>query len=235
MGEAVDSLSRSFAFGPTLDPAGIVYNCVQCFFELSFDCCIPLMYECVRYHNVHSAATAKHAIAVLTPAYCRLHVEPSPSSASVPNKIASKILTQLHGLIVKDIYIFIGFVMSKQACEPLEGRRSPPPMDISNLRTVIYDRVTKLKLLCTYTEDLKLLGMALRRPLPKTREETKGIFSGCTVMNSEPLQQVPQAQTIVNEMQTAVKEVEQEAEIVSHGVQELAQTCGTAKANHQSK
>ncbi|GBP66842.1 hypothetical protein EVAR_98794_1 [Eumeta japonica] len=50
------------------------------------------------------------------------------------------------------------------------------------------------------------------------------------VMNSEPLQQVPQAQTIVNEMQTAVKEVEREAEIVSHGVQELAQTCGTAAA-----
>ncbi|CAB3245332.1 unnamed protein product [Arctia plantaginis] len=54
------------------------------------------------------------------------------------------------------------------------------------------------------------------------------------VLESEPIQHAPQMQEVVNNMQAAAAEVKVEAEQVTHGVQELAETCGAA-ANEASQ
>ncbi|KAL0895449.1 hypothetical protein ABMA27_011570 [Loxostege sticticalis] len=51
------------------------------------------------------------------------------------------------------------------------------------------------------------------------------------VLESEPIQQVPRMQAAVDRMQAAAAEVKAEADVVSHGIQELAETCGTAASN----
>ncbi|XP_032510987.2 uncharacterized protein LOC116765577 [Danaus plexippus] len=48
------------------------------------------------------------------------------------------------------------------------------------------------------------------------------------VLESEPIQQVPVMQETVNKMHLAAAEVKAEADSVSQGIQELAETCGTA-------
>lgn len=48
------------------------------------------------------------------------------------------------------------------------------------------------------------------------------------VLESESIQQVPQLQTTVNKLQMGAAEVKAEADAVSSGIQELAETCGTA-------
>ncbi|CAG5036368.1 unnamed protein product [Parnassius apollo] len=55
------------------------------------------------------------------------------------------------------------------------------------------------------------------------------------VLESEAIQQVPQLQKTVDKMHAAATEVKAEADSVSHGIQELAETCGTAasKASEQ--
>ncbi|CAG9782767.1 unnamed protein product [Diatraea saccharalis] len=54
------------------------------------------------------------------------------------------------------------------------------------------------------------------------------------VLESEAILQVPQMQEAVDRMHTAAAEVKAEADMVSHGVQELAETCGAA-ASHASE
>ncbi|XP_023934432.1 uncharacterized protein LOC112043318 [Bicyclus anynana] len=51
------------------------------------------------------------------------------------------------------------------------------------------------------------------------------------VLESEPIQQVPQMQAQVNEMHVGAASVKTEAEEVSHGIQELAETCGAAASD----
>ncbi|CAH3980714.1 uncharacterized protein LOC123714205 [Pieris brassicae] len=51
------------------------------------------------------------------------------------------------------------------------------------------------------------------------------------VLESEALQQVPQIQEAVNNMHIAAAEVKAEADVVSQGVHELAETCGAAASN----
>ncbi|CAH2262272.1 uncharacterized protein LOC120637837 [Pararge aegeria] len=51
------------------------------------------------------------------------------------------------------------------------------------------------------------------------------------VLESEPIQQVPQMQADVNQMHVGAAEVKAEADIVSHGIQELAETCGAAASS----
>ncbi|XP_068628944.1 uncharacterized protein DCTN3-p24 [Battus philenor] len=51
------------------------------------------------------------------------------------------------------------------------------------------------------------------------------------VLESEAIQQVPELQDSVNKMHAAAAEVKAEADAVSHGIQELAETCGTAASN----
>ncbi|XP_041973872.1 uncharacterized protein LOC121729421 [Aricia agestis] len=51
------------------------------------------------------------------------------------------------------------------------------------------------------------------------------------VLESEPLQQVPQMQTLVDSMYNAANEVKADADVVAQGIQELAETCGAAASN----
>ncbi|XP_026324137.1 uncharacterized protein LOC113233286 [Hyposmocoma kahamanoa] len=51
------------------------------------------------------------------------------------------------------------------------------------------------------------------------------------VMDSQPIQQVPQMQETVNNLQAAAAEVKADADVVSQGVAELAETVGNAAAN----
>ncbi|XP_045505959.1 uncharacterized protein LOC123702289 [Colias croceus] len=51
------------------------------------------------------------------------------------------------------------------------------------------------------------------------------------VLESEVLQQVPQMQEAVNNMHIAAAEAKAEADGVSQGIQELAETCGAAASN----
>ncbi|XP_049887895.1 uncharacterized protein LOC126382160 [Pectinophora gossypiella] len=54
---------------------------------------------------------------------------------------------------------------------------------------------------------------------------------GAPVLESEAIQQVPQMQAAVNNLHAAAAEVKMEADAVSQGVQELAETCGQAASN----
>ncbi|XP_031769847.2 uncharacterized protein LOC116413642 [Galleria mellonella] len=51
------------------------------------------------------------------------------------------------------------------------------------------------------------------------------------VLESEAIQQVPQMQKVVDKMHAAAAEVKAEADSVSLGVQQLAETCGAAASN----
>ncbi|CAK1548660.1 unnamed protein product [Leptosia nina] len=51
------------------------------------------------------------------------------------------------------------------------------------------------------------------------------------VLESEALQQVPQLQEAVDNMNAAAAEVKAEADVVSQGIHELAETCGAAASN----
>ncbi|XP_045761797.1 uncharacterized protein LOC123865025 [Maniola jurtina] len=51
------------------------------------------------------------------------------------------------------------------------------------------------------------------------------------VLESEPIQQVPKMQAAVNQMHVEAAAVKEEADNVSHGIQELAETCGTAASS----
>ncbi|CAH2099585.1 unnamed protein product [Euphydryas editha] len=55
------------------------------------------------------------------------------------------------------------------------------------------------------------------------------------VLESEPIQHVPQMQATVNKLHMAAAEVKAEADAVSHGIQELAETCGTAASAASEK
>ncbi|KAJ2943917.1 hypothetical protein O0L34_g8237 [Tuta absoluta] len=55
------------------------------------------------------------------------------------------------------------------------------------------------------------------------------------VLESEPIQQVPQMQETVNNMHAEAQEIRQEADVVAQGVQELAQTCGDAASVHSEQ
>ncbi|CAH1643245.1 unnamed protein product [Spodoptera littoralis] len=52
-----------------------------------------------------------------------------------------------------------------------------------------------------------------------------------SVLESEPIQHTAQMQEVVNNMQAAAAEVKVEADAVSQGVQELAETCGAAASD----
>ncbi|XP_059049372.1 uncharacterized protein LOC131844485 [Achroia grisella] len=51
------------------------------------------------------------------------------------------------------------------------------------------------------------------------------------VLESEAIQKVPQMQEVVDNMHAAAAEVKTEADVVSLGVQQLAETCGAAASN----
>ncbi|XP_026484654.2 uncharacterized protein LOC113392437 [Vanessa tameamea] len=55
------------------------------------------------------------------------------------------------------------------------------------------------------------------------------------VLESESIQQVPQMQTTVNKLHKAAAQVKAEADSVSHGIQELAETCGEAASSASEK
>ncbi|KPJ17758.1 hypothetical protein RR48_06564 [Papilio machaon] len=48
------------------------------------------------------------------------------------------------------------------------------------------------------------------------------------ILESEAIQQVPQLQKTVDKMHAEAAEVKAESDVVSHGIQEVAETCGTA-------
>ncbi|KAJ0181370.1 hypothetical protein K1T71_003455 [Dendrolimus kikuchii] len=55
------------------------------------------------------------------------------------------------------------------------------------------------------------------------------------VLESEPIQQAAQMQATVDKMHATAAEAKAEADAVSHGIQELAETCGSAAAESSQR